>query len=192
MARYSAAKIIVRYHIGEPNEFTSDLAAFAYFNDIFSLGSRYPRQRQPAQSHRRHGSVESAATASTNSSPARTARAASPSWACCHVDASDRRASFGPLRKWERPCRLILWTKGLGGTCESVTCPAGFTLTDGGGACATGGSRNKSLFPTVRSSGTFTIACEKQGVHPEADAICCRLQTVVTDQVITLLMPDTP
>jgi hypothetical protein len=33
MARYSAAKIIVRYHIGEPNEVTSDLAAFAYFND---------------------------------------------------------------------------------------------------------------------------------------------------------------
>ena len=30
MARYSAAKIIVRYHIGEPNELTSDLAAFAY------------------------------------------------------------------------------------------------------------------------------------------------------------------
>ena len=27
MARYSAAKIIVRYHIGEPNEITSDLAA---------------------------------------------------------------------------------------------------------------------------------------------------------------------
>ena len=34
MARYSAAKIIVRYHIGEPNEVTSDLAGFAYFNDI--------------------------------------------------------------------------------------------------------------------------------------------------------------
>ena len=30
MARYSAAKIIVRYHIGEPNEVTSDLAALAY------------------------------------------------------------------------------------------------------------------------------------------------------------------
>ena len=28
MARYSAAKIIVRYHIGEPIEVTSDLAAF--------------------------------------------------------------------------------------------------------------------------------------------------------------------
>ena len=40
MTRYSAAKIIVRYHIVEPNEVTSDLAAFAYFNDIFSLGSR--------------------------------------------------------------------------------------------------------------------------------------------------------
>jgi hypothetical protein len=43
MARYSAAKIIMRCHIGEPNEVTSDLAAFAYFNDIFSLGSRYLR-----------------------------------------------------------------------------------------------------------------------------------------------------
>jgi hypothetical protein len=30
MARYSAAKIIVRYHIGEPNELTFDLAAFAH------------------------------------------------------------------------------------------------------------------------------------------------------------------
>ena len=30
MARYSAAKIIVRYHIGEPNELTFDLAAFVY------------------------------------------------------------------------------------------------------------------------------------------------------------------
>jgi hypothetical protein len=34
-ARDSAAKIIVRYHIGEPNEVTSDLGALAYFNDIF-------------------------------------------------------------------------------------------------------------------------------------------------------------
>jgi hypothetical protein len=34
MARYSAAKIIVRYHIGEPNEVTSDVAALAYFNGI--------------------------------------------------------------------------------------------------------------------------------------------------------------
>jgi len=58
MARYNAAKIIVRYHIGEPNEVTSDLAAFAYFNDIFNLGSRYLRRRQSAQSQRRHGSVE--------------------------------------------------------------------------------------------------------------------------------------
>jgi hypothetical protein len=46
MARYSAAKIIVRYHIGEPNEVTSDLAAFAYFNDIFSLGSQYLRRTE--------------------------------------------------------------------------------------------------------------------------------------------------
>ena len=30
MARYSAAKIIVRYHIDEPDEVTSDLAALAY------------------------------------------------------------------------------------------------------------------------------------------------------------------
>ena len=33
MARNSAAKIIVGYHAGEPNEGTSDLAAFEYFND---------------------------------------------------------------------------------------------------------------------------------------------------------------
>ena len=45
VARYSAAKIIVGYHTGERNEGASDLVAFAYFNDIFSLGSRYLRRR---------------------------------------------------------------------------------------------------------------------------------------------------
>ena len=64
---------------------------------------------------------------------------------------------------------------GVASTCASVACPAGFTLTGGGGACAAGGSKIKSLFPVVRN-GTITIACEKQGVDPEADAVCCRLQ----------------
>lgn len=64
---------------------------------------------------------------------------------------------------------------GAPSTCATATCPAGFTLTGGGGACSAGGSRIKSLFPVVRN-GSMTIACEQQGVAPEADAVCCRLQ----------------
>ena len=64
---------------------------------------------------------------------------------------------------------------GAPSTCASVACPAGFTLTGGGGACAAGNSRIKSLFPVMNNS-TVTIICEQQGVAPQADAICCRLQ----------------
>jgi hypothetical protein len=64
---------------------------------------------------------------------------------------------------------------GAASTCASVTCPGGSTLTGGGGACEAGASKIKSLFPVVRT-GTVSIMCEKQGVDPEADAICCRLQ----------------
>ena len=64
---------------------------------------------------------------------------------------------------------------GAPSTCATATCPGGFTLTGGGGACAAGGTRIKSLFPVVRN-GTITIVCEQQGVAPEADAVCCRLQ----------------
>ena len=64
---------------------------------------------------------------------------------------------------------------GAPSTCATATCPAGFTLTGGGGACAAGGTRIKSLFPLERN-GSMTIVCEQQGVAPEADAVCCRLQ----------------
>jgi hypothetical protein len=40
MARYSAAKIIVRYHIGEPNEVHLTWPPLRILNDIFNLGSR--------------------------------------------------------------------------------------------------------------------------------------------------------
>jgi hypothetical protein len=62
---------------------------------------------------------------------------------------------------------------GVPSTCASATCPGGLTLTGGGGACAAGDRKIKSLFPRV-GEGSFTIACEKQGVDPEAHAICCR------------------
>jgi hypothetical protein len=39
MARYSAAKIIVRYHIDEPDEVTSDPAALAYLMTRIQLPS---------------------------------------------------------------------------------------------------------------------------------------------------------
>lgn len=64
---------------------------------------------------------------------------------------------------------------GVPSTCATVACPGGFILTGGGGACAAGASKIKSLFPIVRN-GTVTIVCEKQGVDPEADAICCQPQ----------------
>jgi hypothetical protein len=64
---------------------------------------------------------------------------------------------------------------GVASTCATATCPAELTLTGGGGACAAGGTKIKSLFPRV-DDGSFTIACEKEGVDPQANAICCRLQ----------------
>ncbi len=63
---------------------------------------------------------------------------------------------------------------GVASTCASATCPQGSTLTGGGGACAAGGRRIKSLFPN-EGSGSFTIMCEQQGVDPQAVAICCHL-----------------
>jgi len=50
----------------------------------------------------------------------------------------------------------------------------GYTLTGGGGACAAGDRRVKSLFPRF-DKGEFTIACEQQGVAPQANAICCKV-----------------
>lgn len=64
---------------------------------------------------------------------------------------------------------------GVDSTCTSVHCPAGFTLTGGGGACAAGDRKIKSVFPRL-DSGTFFVMCEKQGVDSQAVAICCRIQ----------------
>jgi hypothetical protein len=60
-------------------------------------------------------------------------------------------------------------------TCATATCPAGYTLTGGGGACSAGDRKVKSLFPRS-AKGEFTIACEQQGVDPQAQAICCKLE----------------
>jgi hypothetical protein len=62
---------------------------------------------------------------------------------------------------------------GVDSTCASATCPQDLTLTGGGGACAAGDRKIKSLFPR-KSEGSFSIMCEKQGVDPQAVAICCR------------------
>jgi len=59
-------------------------------------------------------------------------------------------------------------------TCATARCPTGYTLTGGGGACAAGDRKIKSLFPRL-DKGEFTIACEAQGVDPQANAICCKL-----------------
>jgi hypothetical protein len=59
-------------------------------------------------------------------------------------------------------------------TCATAKCPAGYTLTGGGGACDAGDRKIKSLFPRF-ATGEFTIACEQQGVAPTAEAICCQL-----------------
>ncbi len=61
-------------------------------------------------------------------------------------------------------------------TCATAKCPAGFTLTGGGGACAAGDRKVKSLFPRF-ATGEFGITCEQQGVAPQAHAICCKLKT---------------
>lgn len=63
---------------------------------------------------------------------------------------------------------------GFDSTCATAKCPAGYTLTGGGGSCSAGDRKIKSLFPRF-STGEFTIACEQQGVAPNAQAICCKL-----------------
>jgi hypothetical protein len=63
---------------------------------------------------------------------------------------------------------------GVASTCASARCAEGLTLTGGGGACAAGDRKIKSLFPRA-SNRSFNIMCEQQGVDPQAVAICCRL-----------------
>jgi hypothetical protein len=64
---------------------------------------------------------------------------------------------------------------GVDSTCASARCPVEFTITGGGGACAAGDRKIKSVFPR-EDSGTVFIMCEKQGVDPQAVAICCRVE----------------
>jgi hypothetical protein len=64
---------------------------------------------------------------------------------------------------------------GVDSTCATARCPANLTLTGGGGACAAGDRKIKSLFPKVDDK-TVAIMCEKQGVAPQAVAVCCNLQ----------------
>ena len=59
-------------------------------------------------------------------------------------------------------------------TCATAKCPAGYTLTGGGGSCSAGDRKIKSLFPRL-TTGEFSIACEQQGVAPQVTAICCKL-----------------
>ena len=47
---------------------------------------------------------------------------------------------------------------GVPSTCATAICPAGFALTGGGGACAAGSSKIKSLFP-LEFKGQLQIAC---------------------------------
>lgn len=63
---------------------------------------------------------------------------------------------------------------GYASTCATAKCPAGYTLTGGGGACSAGDRRIKSLFPRL-DRGEYSIACEQQGTEPQASAICCKL-----------------
>jgi hypothetical protein len=63
---------------------------------------------------------------------------------------------------------------GFDGTCATATCPAGYTMTGGGGICTAGNIKLKGVNPKL-STGEFFIMCEPQGVDPQARAICCKL-----------------
>ena len=62
---------------------------------------------------------------------------------------------------------------GVASTCALARCPETFALTGAGGACAAGDRKIKSVFPRP-ASGAVEMMCEKQGVDPQAMAICCR------------------
>jgi len=51
---------------------------------------------------------------------------------------------------------------GYDSVCATASCPAGYTLTGGGGSCSAGDRKIKSLFPRF-SQGEFAITCESQG-----------------------------
>lgn len=59
-------------------------------------------------------------------------------------------------------------------TCATAKCGEGYVLTGGGGSCAAGNRKIKTLAPNV-STGEFSIMCEQQGTAPQADAVCCKL-----------------
>jgi hypothetical protein len=58
--------------------------------------------------------------------------------------------------------------------CAVAKCGAGYHLTGGGGACAAGDKKIKTLMPNV-STGEYHIMCENQGVDPQARAVCCKI-----------------
>jgi len=62
---------------------------------------------------------------------------------------------------------------GFDSTCAIASCPVGYSLTGGGGACAAGDRKLKGLSPNL-GAGTFGIMCEEQGVAPQVKAICCK------------------
>jgi hypothetical protein len=86
----------------------------------------------------------------------------------CHVDASVLESALKPS------------------TCASVICPAGFTLTGGGGACAAGGPRNRRLFP-----GTFTMRVRNRVLIPKQTQSVAGFNSGHWP-VITSLLPDAP
>lgn len=59
-------------------------------------------------------------------------------------------------------------------TCAVAKCPSTYTLTGGGGICAAGNIKLKGVNPKLET-GEFFIMCEKQGVDPQVNAICCKL-----------------
>jgi len=63
---------------------------------------------------------------------------------------------------------------GYDSVCATASCPAGYTVTGGGGSCSAGDRKIKSLFPRF-NKGEFAITCESQGVAPQVSAICCKL-----------------
>jgi hypothetical protein len=90
---------------------------------------------------------------------------------CCPIDAQTLKC-VEVVSSGSRSCTD---SGGVDSTCASVICPAQFTLTGGGGACAAGDRKIKSVVPRVDTN-SFAMMCEKQGVDPQAVAVCCRVE----------------